>query len=68
MRFLKQATFGPNDADLARVKAIGIAAWIDEQLAKPATLHLPHMLTIARYQDARGQLLALAKTTDALDF
>ena len=34
-RFLTQATFGPTDADLDRVMAIGYGAWIDEQLAKP---------------------------------
>ncbi len=34
-RFLTQATFGPTDADIDRVMAIGYAAWIDEQFAKP---------------------------------
>lgn len=34
-RFLTQATFGPVRADIDRVKAIGIDAWIDEQEAKP---------------------------------
>ena len=38
-RFLTQATFGPTDADIDRVMAIGYSAWIDEQLAKPATSH-----------------------------
>ena len=38
-RFLTQATFGPTDADLDRVMAMGYAAWIDEQLAKPAQSH-----------------------------
>ncbi len=38
-RFLTQATFGPTDADIERVMAIGYGAWIDEQLAKPATSH-----------------------------
>ena len=31
-RFLHQATFGPVDADVARVQAIGYAAFVDEQL------------------------------------
>lgn len=35
-RFLTQATFGPTDADIDRVMAIGYSAWIDEQFAKPA--------------------------------
>lgn len=30
-RFLSQATFGPTDADVARVKRIGYDNWIDEQ-------------------------------------
>ncbi len=38
-RFLTQSTFGPTDADIARVSAVGYAAWIDEQLALPATSH-----------------------------
>jgi len=39
-RFLAQATFGPTEADMERVLSIGYAAWIDEQLARPATSHL----------------------------
>ncbi len=38
-RFLTQATFGPTDADIDRVMAIGYSAWIDEQLTKPAAAH-----------------------------
>jgi uncharacterized protein (DUF1800 family) len=38
-RFLTQATFGPTDADIDRVMAIGYSAWIDEQLAKPTSSH-----------------------------
>ena len=38
-RFLTQATFGPTEAEVDRVMAIGYSAWIDEQLAKPATSH-----------------------------
>ncbi|WP_414662972.1 DUF1800 family protein [Horticoccus sp. 23ND18S-11] len=36
-RLLEQAAFGPNPVELARVKGIGIPAWIDEQLALPET-------------------------------
>ncbi len=32
-RLLRQATFGPREADLARVTHMGAAAWVDEQLA-----------------------------------
>ncbi len=34
-RFLEQATFGPTSQSMARVRQIGIPAWLDEQLAKP---------------------------------
>src|ERR1700722_10811748 len=37
-RFLTQATFGPIKADVNYVMAQGFSEWIDEQLAKPATL------------------------------
>lgn len=36
-RFLTQATFGPTANDMQRVKALGYSAWIDEQLARPAS-------------------------------
>ena len=42
MRFLTQASFGPNEADIARLTDIGYAAWIDEQQALPATSHRAH--------------------------
>ena len=37
VRLLEQATFGPSDAAIAQVRASGIAAWIDAQLAAPPT-------------------------------
>jgi uncharacterized protein (DUF1800 family) len=36
VRFLTQATFGPTDAEVARVVAMGYSAWLDEQFAMPA--------------------------------
>ena len=36
-RFLTQSTFGPTEADTDRVMSLGYAAWIDEQLARPAS-------------------------------
>jgi uncharacterized protein (DUF1800 family) len=42
-RFLMQASFGPTDADIARVQSLGYAGWIDEQFALPQTLHLPYV-------------------------
>jgi uncharacterized protein (DUF1800 family) len=37
MRLLRQASFGPTDAEVDRVASSGTAAWIDGQLALPAT-------------------------------
>jgi uncharacterized protein (DUF1800 family) len=34
-RFLTQATFGPTQADVAHVMAVGYKAWLDEQFAAP---------------------------------
>lgn len=39
LRLLTQATFGPDAASLARVLQVGNAAWIDEQINKPVSLH-----------------------------
>jgi uncharacterized protein (DUF1800 family) len=43
-RFLIQASFGPTGEEIARVQQIGYAAWIDDQLTKPAQRHLPLLL------------------------
>ncbi len=37
VRLLRQATFGPTEAQAQRAASMGAAAWIDEQLAMPAT-------------------------------
>jgi len=37
VRLLEQSTWGPNDALVAHVKAVGAAAFVDEQLAAPQT-------------------------------
>jgi uncharacterized protein (DUF1800 family) len=42
-RLLMQGSFGPTDADIARVQSLGYAGWIDEQFALPQTLHLPYV-------------------------
>ncbi|MES2935156.1 MAG: DUF1800 family protein, partial [Pseudomonadota bacterium] len=39
-RFLRQATFGANSADILKVRKQGYNAWIDEQFAKPSVSHL----------------------------
>jgi uncharacterized protein (DUF1800 family) len=45
VRLLEQASFGPTDAAIEHVKAIGAAAYVDEQLAMPRadTSSLPWM-------------------------
>ena len=37
VRFLEQATWGPTAADIARVKSIGIRAFLNEQFSAPVT-------------------------------
>ncbi len=55
-RFLTQATFGPKAASVARVKAIGISAWIDEQFTRPAALHMDYINAAkARRVDSMGK-------------
>ena len=38
-RFLTQATFGPTPGEITRMSTMTYAGWIDEQFAKPQTLH-----------------------------
>jgi uncharacterized protein (DUF1800 family) len=45
-RFLNQATMGATQAEADRVIALGYEGWINEQLAKPASLELPHVLAL----------------------
>ena len=37
MRLLRQATFGPTESGVDRAVSLGTSAWLDEQLALPAT-------------------------------
>lgn len=59
-RFLTQATFGPTLAEIARLRGMGYQAWLAEQLARPATLHLPYLQAQAAngldvYQNSRQE-------------
>ncbi len=38
-RFLTQATFGPSANEITRMSTMTYAGWMDEQFAKPQTLH-----------------------------
>lgn len=42
-RFLDQATFGARTDDIARVRQLGIPAWLDEQFAAPVSLQKPYL-------------------------
>ncbi len=42
-QLLNQATFGATEAEADRVIALGIEGWIDDQLAKPPSRHLPYV-------------------------
>jgi uncharacterized protein (DUF1800 family) len=39
LRFLTMSTFGPTEADATQLQAVGYSAWIDAQLALPASSH-----------------------------
>src|SRR5688572_5501104 len=45
-RFLNQATMGATEAEAVRVIAMGYEAWIDDQLARPASLELPYVQSL----------------------
>jgi uncharacterized protein (DUF1800 family) len=53
-RFLAQATFGATPVETDRASALGYSAWIDEQFARPQTLHRTWM------DERQAQLQALA--------
>ena len=42
-RFLTQATFGPTSAEITRLSTMSYASWIDEQVAKPQSMHRDYM-------------------------
>jgi uncharacterized protein (DUF1800 family) len=42
-RFLTMATFGPTQAEITRLRGIGVGQWIQQQLAMPATPERPYV-------------------------
>lgn len=42
-RFLAQATFGANDADIAHLRAVGYDGWLNEQFAAPVSKQVPYL-------------------------
>ncbi|MBL9199678.1 MAG: DUF1800 domain-containing protein [Opitutaceae bacterium] len=60
-RLLEQAAFGPTPAAIARVKAIGVDAWLDEQFALPETpISNPGGMAMSAVQAAHLHRLATA--------
>ena len=51
-RFLAQASMGANRTQIARVQAIGYSAWLDEQMALPASTSRWDALVAAGFADA----------------
>lgn len=45
-QFLNQATFGATLAEADRVIDMGFEDWIDAEIAKPATFHLPYVQSV----------------------
>ena len=45
-QFLNQASFGATESEALEVIAIRQESWIDDQMMKPASLQLPHMLSL----------------------
>ncbi|MBS0657023.1 MAG: DUF1800 family protein [Verrucomicrobia bacterium] len=43
VRFLAQATFGPTEAEIARVRSRGYAGWLDDQFAAAPSFLLPYV-------------------------
>lgn len=59
-RFLTQATFGPTETEIRRLRQIGYDAWLNEQFSAPATTHLPYLqaqqaLGLEVYQNSRQE-------------
>jgi uncharacterized protein (DUF1800 family) len=61
-RFLGQATFGPNEAEIDRLTAMSYGNWLDEQFAKPQTLHRIYI------NQASADLASVGQTISATNF
>jgi len=55
-RFLNQATMGATTAEADRVIAMGYEAWINDQLARPASLELPNLQAVQPPPQNSGDL------------
>ncbi len=57
-RFLTQSTYGPTTTDIDRLSQIGYAAWLDEQFAKPQSLHRAYLDQMAGNLTAAGSTVS----------
>jgi uncharacterized protein (DUF1800 family) len=65
-RFLQQATFGPTPREIERVKQLGFAGWIDDQITnQPATLHRRYLEQIMA--DFNGPRTDLTYSFNSMD-
>jgi uncharacterized protein (DUF1800 family) len=55
-QLLNQATFGATEEEAQRLISMGIENWIDDQLRKPASLHLPFVQAVQPVPQPMGQL------------
>ncbi|HTI71486.1 MAG TPA: DUF1800 family protein [Candidatus Limnocylindria bacterium] len=66
-RFLQQATFGPVPRDIDRVRTLGFAAWIDDQITnQPVSLHRPYIERIIADMDGPRVDLTYGYNPDSL--
>ncbi|MDH3275098.1 MAG: DUF1800 domain-containing protein [Gammaproteobacteria bacterium] len=56
-QFLNQASFGATETEAQRVIEMGFEAWIDNQMAQPASLNLPYLQSLPIVQPM-GQMNA----------
>ena len=61
-RFLTQSTFGPTSAEITRLSTMSYGGWIDEQFAKPQSLHRDYM------NQASADLAAMGGTISQTNF
>ncbi|MEO7339123.1 MAG: DUF1800 family protein [Caldimonas sp.] len=64
-RFLTQSTFGPSAPEIRRLSGMSYAAWIDDQFAKPQTLHRVYMNQAAADLASIGQQLSRTNFFDS---
>ncbi|MEO6597851.1 MAG: DUF1800 family protein [Planctomycetota bacterium] len=67
LRFLTQATFGPDPAGLTRLLQVGYPAWLADQIAMPPTLHRPALQDLGQAQPSDRQAIWWERVLTAPD-